>query len=244
MKRSPLELTLIIPAYNEQQLICSNLKVLLNFLEKRNSNFEILVVDDGSLDRTVQVVGDFSEDHSQVRLIKQPQNLGKGLAIQRGVRESKGKYIIFMDADLPYELNALNAFMDTLISGSDLVIGSRHLEGSLVKDVPPIRYFIGQVFSLLVSLLIFPGVRDTQCGLKGFKEEAARNIFQRTTISRFGIDVEVLFIARKFKYSISQLPVKMTGFRNDSRVHVVMDSIRMFLDLFRIRWNDIRGAYN
>jgi len=244
MKRSPLELTLIIPAYNEQQLICSNLKVLLNFLEKRNSNFEILVVDDGSLDRTVQVVGDFSEDHSQVRLIKQPQNLGKGLAIQRGVRESKGKYIIFMDADLPYELNALNAFMDTLISGSDLVIGSRHLEGSLVKDVPPIRYFIGQVFSLLVSLLIFPGVRDTQCGLKGFKEEAARNIFQRTTISRFGIDVEVLFIARKFKYSISQLPVKMTGFRNDSRVHVVMDSIRMFLDLFRIRWNDIRGIYN
>ena len=244
MKRSQLELTLIIPAYNEQQLIRSNLKTLLNFLEKRYSSFEILVVDDGSLDRTVQVVSDFIENHSQVRLIEQPVNLGKGHAIQRGVRESKGDYIIFMDADLPYELNALNAFMDTLISGSDLVIGSRHLEGSLVKDVPPIRYFIGQVFSLLVSLLIFPGVRDTQCGLKGFKEEAARNIFQRTTISRFGIDVEVLFIARKFKYSISQLPVKMTGFRNDSRVHVVMDSIRMFLDLFRIRWNDIRGAYN
>ncbi|MFC2063882.1 dolichyl-phosphate beta-glucosyltransferase [Chloroflexota bacterium] len=244
MKTSQLQFSLIIPAYNEQQLIRSNLNTLLNFLEENYSSFEILVVDDGSLDQTAKLVADFAQNHLQVKLIDQPVNLGKGQAIQRGVKESKGKYIIFMDADLPYELNALFAFLDALKEGADLAIGSRHLEGSLIKDVPPLRYFIGQVFSLLVSLLISPGIRDTQCGFKGFKAEVAQRIFQRTTIGRWGMDVEVLFIARKFNYSISQIPVIMTGFRNDSRVHVVKDSIRMFFDLFRIRWNDIRGIYN
>jgi dolichyl-phosphate beta-glucosyltransferase len=244
MKPSPLELSLIIPAYNEEQLIHSNLEILVSFLKPRYSDYEILVVDDGSLDQTVQAVRGFMQDHANVRLIQQKENLGKGHAIQRGVKESEGKFIVFMDADLPYELDALTTFMDELREGSDLVIGSRHLEGSLVKDVPPVRYFIGQVFSLLVSLLIIPGIRDTQCGFKGFNAHAAREVYRRTTISRFGIDVEVLFIARKLGLSIKQLPVRMTGFRNDSRVLVLKDSIRMFFDLFRIRINDLQGIYN
>ena len=127
MKPSQLQFSLIIPAYNEQQLIRSNLNTLLNFLEENYSSFEILVVDDGSLDQTAQLVAEFAQNHSQVYLLDQPVNLGKGQAIQRGVKESKGKYIIFMDADLPYELSALTAFLDALKAGADLAIGSRHL---------------------------------------------------------------------------------------------------------------------
>ncbi|MFC2029074.1 dolichyl-phosphate beta-glucosyltransferase [Chloroflexota bacterium] len=244
MNNSPLELTLLIPVYNEQQLIRSNLETLFAFLQSTQTNYEILVVDDGSTDHTVQIVQEFLKNHSKIRLIVQNKNMGKGCAIQRGVLESRGSYIVFMDADLSYELDALDAIMNELIEGNDLAIGSRHVEGSLVRDVPPLRYFIGQVFSILVSLVMFTGIRDTQCGFKGFNAQAAREIFKRTTISRFGIDVEVLFIAKKLGFSISQIPVKMTGFRNDSRVQVIQDSIRMFFDLFRIRLNYLRGIYN
>jgi len=244
MKQLSPEFSLIIPAYNEQQLIHETLQTLVSFLDKRYTSYEILVIDDGSLDQTAQLVREFIQDHPVVRLFEQKENMGKGRAIQRGAAESQGKFIIFMDADLPYELDALPVFVDALKRGSDLVIGSRHMQGSLVKDVPPIRYFIGQVFSLLVSLLIFPGIRDTQCGFKGFTSHAAKEIYRRTTIDRFGVDVEALFIARKLNYSIKQVPVRMTSFRSDSRVMVVNDSIRMFLDLFRIRLNDIHGNYN
>jgi dolichyl-phosphate beta-glucosyltransferase len=134
--------------------------------------------------------------------------------------------------------------MAALRAGSDLAIGSRHLKGSEIRDVPPLRYLSGQVFSLLVALLMFPGIRDTQCGLKGFRAEAARQIFKRVTIQKFGFDVEALYIARKRGYAIQPIPVRMTGFRYDSRVRVLRDSGRMFMDLFAIRWNDLRGKYD
>jgi dolichyl-phosphate beta-glucosyltransferase len=244
MTNTPAKLSLIVPAYNEQQLIGDSLKILSQYLSTHFQHFEILVVDDGSQDQTAQVVRQFSQDNPCVRLLAQPSNLGKGRAIQRGVLESQGKYILFMDADLPYDLDALDAFMAALRSGYDLVIGSRHLKGSEIRDVPPLRYLAGQVFSLLVAVLMFPGIRDTQCGFKGFRAEAARQIFKRVTIRKFGFDVEALYIARKLKYSILPVPVQMTGFRYDSRIKVLRDSGRMFLDLFAIRLNDRRGKYD
>jgi glycosyltransferase involved in cell wall biosynthesis len=238
------EISLVIPAYNEQELIASALDTLVKFLASRYPQFEILVVDDGSLDQTVQVAQQFRAKQPRVRVLDQPSNQGKGRAIQRGVRESRGKWILFMDADLPYELEAVDAILTALRNGSDLAIGSRHLEGSEIRDVPPLRYLAGQVFSFLVGLLMFPGIHDTQCGLKGFRAEPAQQIFKRLTIPKFGFDVEVLYIARKLKYSILPVPVRMTGFRYDSRIRVLRDSGRMFLDLFAIRWNDIRGKYD
>ena len=238
------ELSLVIPAYNEQELISDSLKTLTQFLQVRFDHFEILVVDDGSTDGTTRVVRGISEAQPNVRLLEQVTNQGKGRAIQRGVMESRGEYILFMDADLPYDLAAVDVFLTALRGKSDLAIGSRHMEGSRIQGVPPLRYFTGQVFSLLVALLMFPGIRDTQCGLKGFRAEAARQIFKRVSISRFGFDVEALYIARKHKYAIQPVPVRMTGFRQDSRVRVLRDSLRMFADLFTIRWNDLRGKYD
>jgi dolichyl-phosphate beta-glucosyltransferase len=240
---TPVELSLVIPAYNEQDLIISTLEELIQFLETRIPKFEILVVDDGSQDKTTEIVQQYSLGQPRVRLLAQPSNLGKGCAIQRGVLESKGKYIIFVDADLPYNLDAIDSILAALSGDHDLAIGSRHLEGSEVRDIPLLRYIAGQVFSVLVGILMFPGIHDTQCGMKGFRAEAAREIFKRLTIQKFGFDVEVLYIARKLKYSILPVPVKMTGFRYDSRINVLRDSGRMFLDLFTIRWNDWRGKY-
>jgi dolichyl-phosphate beta-glucosyltransferase len=244
MTNPPVELSLIVPAYNEQHLIADNLEILVQFLQVRFANFEILVVDDGSTDESARVVRQFSETRPNVRLLEQITNQGKGRAIQRGVQESRGEYIFFMDADLPYDLAAVDVFMTALRGEYDLAIGSRHLEGSEIKDVPPLRYLSGQVFSLLVALLMFPGIRDTQCGLKGFRAEAARQIFKRVSIQKFGFDVEALYIARKRKYAILPIPVQMTGFRYDSRVKILRDSGRMFLDLFAIRLNDWRGKYD
>jgi dolichyl-phosphate beta-glucosyltransferase len=240
---TPVELSLLIPAYNEQDLIISTLEELIQFLETRIPKFEILVVDDGSQDKTTEIVQQYSLGQPRVRLLAQHSNLGKGCAIQRGVLESKGKYIIFVDADLPYNLDAIDSILAALSGDHDLAIGSRHLEGSEVRDIPLLRYIAGQVFSVLVGILMFPGIHDTQCGMKGFRAEAAREIFKRLTIQKFGFDVEVLYIARKLKYSILPVPVKMTGFRYDSRINVLRDSGRMFLDLFTIRWNDWRGKY-
>jgi dolichyl-phosphate beta-glucosyltransferase len=244
MNNPSIELSMIVPAYNEQPLITANLEILDQFLRLRFASFEILVVDDGSKDETARVVHQFSEDRPNVRLLEQPSNQGKGRAIQRGVQESRGEYILFMDADLPYDLAAVDVFMVALHSGYDLAIGSRHLEGSEIRGVPPLRYLSGQVFSLLVALLMFPGIRDTQCGLKGFRAEAARQIFKRVSIQKFGFDVEALYIARKLKYSILPVPVRMNDFRHDSRVKILRDSGRMFLDLFSIRMNDLRGKYD
>jgi glycosyltransferase involved in cell wall biosynthesis len=244
MTHPPLELSLVIPAYNEQQMIAATLETLLQFLQMRFESFEILVVDDGSTDETVHVVRQFSGTRPKVRLLEQGTNRGKGRAIQRGVQESLGEYILFMDADLPYDLAAVDVFMTALRSKYDLAIGSRHMPGSRIQGVPLLRYITGQVFSLLVAALMFPGIRDTQCGLKGFRAEAARQIFKRVSIRKFGFDVEALYIARKHKYAILPIPVQMTGFRSDSRVRLLHDSSRMFIDLFTIRWNDLRGKYD
>ena len=244
MTNNPVELSLVIPAYNEQELIGSTLEKLVQFLEPRYPLFEILVVDDGSQDMTPHIVQKISGEQPSVHLLAQPSNLGKGRAIQRGMMESKGKFIIFMDADLPYSLDTIDSILTALRGKYDLAIGSRHLDGSEVRDIPILRYFAGQIFSLLVGVLMFPGIRDTQCGFKGFNAEAARQIFKRLTIQKFGFDVEVLYIARKLKFSILPVPVKMIGFRYDSRIKVLRDSGRMFLDLFTIRINDRRGKYN
>ncbi len=244
MTNPPVELSLIVPAYNEQQLITANLEILDQFLQLRFASFEILVVDDGSQDETARLVRQFSETRPNVRLLEQQSNQGKGRAIQRGVLESRGEYILFMDADLPYDLASVDIFIEALRDNYDLAIGSRHLEGSEIRGVPPLRYLSGQVFSLLVALLMFPGIRDTQCGLKGFRAEAARQIFKRVSIQKFGFDVEALYIARKLKYTFLPIPVQMTDFRTDSRVRILQDSGRMFLDLITIRLNDMRGKYD
>ncbi|HLO32122.1 MAG TPA: dolichyl-phosphate beta-glucosyltransferase [Anaerolineales bacterium] len=236
--------SVIIPAYNEEDLIASTLDCLHTYLSKRSEEYEIIVVDDGSRDRTVESVQAWQKNNpAGLRLLVNPRNMGKGFSIRRGVLESRGSFIIFIDADLPYELDAIDDFLKALGNGYDLAIGSRVLPGSQVKGVPVLRFVSGQIFSWMVQVVLFPGLPDTQCGFKSFKSAAAKEIFQRSTIGGFGFDVEMLYVARKRKLAIQPVAVRMIDHRHRSRVRLIIDSFKMFANLFMVRWNDLQGRY-
>jgi dolichyl-phosphate beta-glucosyltransferase len=239
------ELSIIIPAYNEEALIVSTLDGLEAYLSDRLEAYEVIVVDDGSQDRTAHCIRDWQKNRNvDLQLLINEKNMGKGFSIQRGVMESRGRFIIFIDADLPYELYAIDDFLKALRNGYDLAIGSRVLPGSQVKGVPVLRYISGQIFSWMVQAVLFQGLPDTQCGFKSFRAGAAKEIFRRLTIGGFGFDVEMLFVARKLKLAVQPVPVRMIDHRHRSRVRLIADSVKMFANLFMVRWNNLRGKYN
>jgi dolichyl-phosphate beta-glucosyltransferase len=238
------ELSIIVPAYNEEALIVNTLDGLQSYMKTQSESYEIVVVDDGSQDRTVACIEGWQE-RSQVaiQLLINAENRGKGFSVRRGVLESRGKYIFFIDADLPYELHAIDGFLNALRDGYDLAVGSRVLPGSQVKGVPAVRYIAGQVFSWLERFVLSTGTADTQCGFKGFTSAAAKNIFRRLTIDGFGFDVELFFVAQKLKYRIQPVAVQMIDRHRDSRVHLFSDSLEMLSNLFLVRWQDWQGKY-
>ena len=238
------DLSVLIPAYNEEALIVNTLDCLKAYLSARSEKYEIIVVDDGSQDKTAAHIQDWQRSNdADLYLLVNGKNMGKGFSIQRGVMESRGNYVIFIDADLPYELYAIDDFLEALRSGYDLAVGSRVLPGSQVRGVPIVRYAAGQIFSWMVQAVLFRGLPDTQCGFKSFTSKAAREIFQRTTIGGFGFDVEMLFIARKLKFAVQPIPVHMIEHRHRSRVRLMIDSLKMFANLFMVRLNDLQGKY-
>ena len=238
------DISIIVPAYNEEDLILGTLDGLQNYFKTRKESYEIILVDDGSRDRTLALIDEWqARNHVSLNVVVNEQNLGKGFSVRRGVEASRGTYLIFIDADLPYELDAIDGFLKALQSGADLAIGSRVLPGSEVKGVPALRFFAGQVFSWMVQLFLFLGIRDTQCGFKSFTATAAREISRRLTISGFGFDVELLYVARKLKYTIQPVAVRMIHHRLGSRVRLLNHSLEMLADLFAIRLNDLRGRY-
>jgi glycosyltransferase involved in cell wall biosynthesis len=239
------ELSIIVPAYNEEALIVNTLEGLKTFFSTRPERYEIIVVDDGSQDKTAACTAEWQKTNSvDLHLLINEKNMGKGFSIQRAVLKSRGSYIIFIDADLPYELEAIDGFLKALQSGYDLAIGSRVLPGSQVKGVPVLRYISGQIFSWMVQAVLFQGLPDTQCGFKSFRSTAAKEIFRRLTIGGFGFDVEMLFVARKLKLAIQPVAVRMIDHRHRSRVRLIIDSFKMFANLFMVRWNDLQGKYN
>jgi dolichyl-phosphate beta-glucosyltransferase len=238
------EISVVIPAYNEEQWIDLTVRSLADYLPKLASSWEILVVDDGSQDGTGELCAQFVQDMDEFVYLRNEHNSGKGYSVRRGMLAAQGKLRFFMDADMPFELDIFQIMQQTLVAENDIVIGARDLPGSTQIGVPFIRFVAGQVFSVLVGLLAVKGISDTQCGLKGFRAPVAEAIFSRTTIDDFGMDVEVLFIAQHLGYRITRIPVRMTGFRGESRVHLLRDSLNMFFELLLIRWNALRGVYH
>jgi glycosyltransferase involved in cell wall biosynthesis len=247
MNLGPIQpsLTLIIPAFNEEALIEASLNELLRQVSSRYIKAEIIVVDDGSQDLTTQIVTQHQSRYPQIILLRNERNRGKGYSVRRAVLQSSGEIIVFMDADLPYDFESVQLIVDTINSGAQVAIGSRVLpESKLIDKTSLIRSLAGQVFSLLIRLFLFSGISDTQCGLKGFRNKEAQEIFSRITIERFGFDVELLYLARRLRYKIQPVPVKLVFSRRDSRVKLINDSIYMLFDLLRIRINDYQGKYS
>jgi dolichyl-phosphate beta-glucosyltransferase len=231
-------LSIIIPAYNEEKRIVKTLEKITSYLKSKKYDYEIIIVDDGSNDNTRQVVQNFKN----IILTEKRHNKGKGYSIKEGMLLAKGDYLLFSDADLSTPIEELDKFME-YIEKYNVVIGSRALKGSDIKVRQPFyREYMGKVFNLFVQTLAIKGIKDTQCGFKMFTKQAAKKIFSKQKIEGFGFDVEVLFLAKKFDFNIKETPVTWVNSANTT-VSPIKDSIKMFLDLFKVRLNDIKGEY-
>lgn len=237
------ELSVVIPAYNEEVRCRSTLPQLWRALNRRFVTFEVIVVDDGSNDGTAQIVSRFSNDHPNVRLISYPDNRGKGHAVRLGVLAAKGRYILFSDADLSTPVREVRKLMKALEDGYDIAIGSRSRRAARILERQPLyRICMGKVFNKFVQLLTVRGFSDTQCGFKCFQGEAAREIFPYCRIDGFCFDVEVLYLARQKGLRIKEVGVI---WRNSplSKVHPVIHSLQMLRDLFVIRLQALSLPY-
>lgn len=230
-----VHLSVVVPAYNEEKRLPETLKKIKSFLKSRAFQSEIIVVDDGSSDRTAEIaeaeLADFSGS-----VLRNPGNKGKGYSVRSGMLEAGGKYILFSDADLSTPIEEVESFLKILEGGTDIVIGSRALEESAVQVRQNfLRELMGKTFNRMARLLTFRGVKDSQCGFKIFTQKSARDLFSRQTLDGFGFDVELVYLAQKLGYKIVEQPVVWRNAAG-SRVRIVSDSLNMFLDLLRIRW--------
>ncbi len=231
-----MRISIIIPAYNEEYRIGRTLEKIRNFLKKKDYTYEVLVVDDGSTDKTAQTALDSAlckEGH--LRLIKNEANRGKGYSVKKGIISSLGEYILFSDADLSTPIEQLDKLFGFINNGYDIVIGSRALPDSDVRVHQPwYRERMGKTFNFLVKSMLMKGINDTQCGFKLFKSSLAKEIASNMKLNGFSFDVEMLYLAVKNKYKIKEVPVIWMN-SPKSKVSPVFDSTRMFFDLIRIR---------
>lgn len=224
-------LSFIIPAYNEETRIAHSLPKAVSYFAEQPYTTELIVVDDGSRDRTVEVARSFEG----VTVLQQPQNRGKGAAVRRGMLESTGSFRIFSDADFSTPVHETAKVLQRLQQGADVCIGSRALDETYIKVHQPwYRERMGKLFNFFVQALLFKGITDTQCGFKGLTARAAETIFRRIKIDGFGFDVEMLYLARTLNLNIDQVPVE---WYNDDRttVNPLTDASRMFFELLSIK---------
>ena len=228
-------ISIVIPAFNEAKRICSTLRKIDTYFASKTQLFEIIVVDDGSTDNTADVVLTESQKSKSVRLLSNRSNKGKGFSVRRGVLNSTNNLILISDADLSTPIEEVEKLFLWLSRGYDIAIGSRGLkESEILERQPWYRQNMGRVFNLFVKMLVLGGINDTQCGFKLFPEEIAKKLFSVTKIDGFAFDVEVLFLARKSKYKIKEVPVRWIN-SPSSKVRIIQDSFLMFFDLVRIR---------
>jgi dolichyl-phosphate beta-glucosyltransferase len=226
-------LSVIIPAYNEEKRIGETLVKINDFLKKQDYSSEILVVDDGSTDKTVQVSEALNIDI--LRLVKNEKNMGKGAATRNGIMNAKGDLMLFSDADLSTPIEEVIDLIDSIKHGADVAIGSRALpESEIIIHQPWYREMMGRVFNLFVKALCLKGIQDSQCGFKLFKAEVAQKVFNEQRLTGFAFDVEILMLTRRSGWTIDEVPVKWYN-SPATRVSPIKDALKMFTDLLKLR---------
>ncbi len=235
------ELTLVIPAYNEELRLPKTLAAAKEHLDAWGINYRVVVVDDGSQDAKSTLTAEFGPRFST---IVQP-NGGKGSAVRTGIQAARGRVIAFTDADLPYDLAALkNAYDIINTNGRDVVFGSRTMEGAAsCVERKWLRTVASSVFRTLMRLLVSRKITDTQCGLKVFSQRAARRIFSRTTINSFAFDAEVVYLTHLLKLSFETVPVTLVN-EYSSTISLARNALPMLLDVVKVRWKSLRGVYH
>lgn len=242
MSPSSPELSIVIPAFNEELRLPATLERIAAYLKNSRREVEVLVVDDGSKDRTAGVAELFRNKIPTLRVVANGVNRGKGYSVRHGVQESHGRIVLFTDADLSAPIEEADKLVDAL-QHFDVAIGSRAVNRSLITvHESPFREFAGIVFNKIVRVILRLPFVDTQCGFKAFVRERCQIIFEQQTIERFGFDPELLYLARHHGLRAVEIPVRW-GHSPATKVNMLRDSLQMFLDVFVIRWNALRGRY-
>jgi glycosyltransferase involved in cell wall biosynthesis len=237
----PPFLSIIIPARNEEIRLPRALGQVFAFLEKQTYTSEVLVVENGSQDRTLAMAREFTRSFPGLRILHEDLP-GKGRAVRHGVLEARGNFRMIADADFSMPVDQINRFLPPLCN-SDISIASREAPGARRYNEPGFRHLTGRVYNFWIRSLVLPGLQDTQCGFKCFRDCVAEDIFPRQTLTGWSFDVELLVIARRHGYSILEIGIPWY-YNPGSKINVLRDSSRMFLDLLQIRRNLRRGRYD
>jgi len=242
MKKN-IKLSLILPCYNEEKRFKEGFSHFYKYLNVQNYSWEIILVNDGSQDKTLDLIKGVSKNNESVKFISYPKNKGKGYAIVQGVNKAVGKYILFSDIDHSVSIGTIEGFFKYFKNGSQAVIGSRRVAGSkFIKRQKPLREFLGRGFTLLVRILIDWKIKDATCGFKAFEDEKAKIIFNKISIYDWAFDAEILYLCNKLNIDYAQAPVAWKDVKG-SKVSVFRDVFRSLMGLVTIRLNDLQGKY-
>jgi len=235
-------LSVIIPAHNEESRLPRTLEQVFAFLGAQKYSSEVLVVENGSDDHTFDIAQGFADRHQNLRVIRET-NRGKGLAVRRGMLEAAGQFRFMCDADLSMSIDQVNTFLPPALRDVDIAIGSREAAGAVRYDEPSFRHIGGRAINTVIRLLILPGLQDTQCGFKCFSAAAAQQVFTHQTLAGWSFDIEILYIARRRKLRVREVPIHWR-FDAHTKLSAVQDALRMLRDILIIRRNAQRGLYD
>jgi dolichyl-phosphate beta-glucosyltransferase len=236
--------SIIIPAYNEGARVGVTLDKVLAHVAERGWDAEIVAVDDGSRDNTVEIIRGYAEKNPRLRLLQNPGNRGKGYSVRNGMLHARGELLLFSDADLSSPIEEADKLFGAIAGGADIAIGSRWLRRDLQTQRQPFyRQIFGRIFNLMLRLTLGLTFKDTQCGFKAFTRVAAKKIFPLQKIERWGFDPELLYLARKLRFKVAEVPVEWAH-SEGTRISPLRDGARMFVEMLKIRWNGITGKYD
>jgi len=234
-------LSIIIPAYNEEERLPETLELVLSFCNAKDYSSEILVVENGSTDRTLQIAQEFAEKYSNLSVYHESDR-GKGRAVQRGMLEARGGYRFMCDADLSMPIKELNHFLPPELEHFDIAIASREVPGAVRYEEPYYRHIGGRAINTIIRTFALPDLQDTQCGFKCFRGEVAEDLFGKLTMTGWSFDIELLYVARRRGYRIIEIPIPWY-FKPESKVNLIRDALNMIQDIYIIRRNASRGLY-
>jgi len=234
-------LSIIIPAHNEENRLPDTLEQVQRFLEGQPFTFEIVIVENGSADGTLEVAQGFAQRHANVRVIQSER--GKGAAVKHGMLEAKGEYRFMCDADLSMPVEEITNFIPPALRDVDIAIASREAKGAVRYNEPYYRHLGGRLVNFIIKLFILPGLNDTQCGFKCFRADVADKLFNLQTLEGWSFDIELLYLARRHGHSIREIPIHWYH-DMETKVRALPDAIRMVRDIFLIHANARRGIYD
>jgi dolichyl-phosphate beta-glucosyltransferase len=236
--------SIVIPAYNEGARLGATLEKVLAYVHVQGWNAEVIVVNDGSRDNTAEIVRSFTAKDPALSLVENPGNRGKGYSVRNGMLHARGSIVLFSDADLSSPIEEAPKLFAALENGADIAIGSRWLRAETQTQRQPLhRQLFGRIFNLALRLTLGLQYADTQCGFKAFKQPAVQAVFPQQRIERWGFDPEILFLARKFKFKVQEVPVAWAH-REGTSINPLVDGSRMVMEMLHVRWNSLTGKYD